>query len=399
MSVDRTSKVAVATPGRMPPPPVRSAGSPPSGIAPASTSRRSRPSWPFPPVRRTRRGAVTVGRRRPAADRSTRPPRPPVPGRAAAPTSCGWPRTRPPCRPAPRSKGTVGSHPRQLADLGGVQQVAPVVARPVGDDLLERRRPSGGIEDGVGDLLDARLHTASHVVGLPHLAVAENQIDGTAVIVDVQPLPPVLGGGVERQGLVVEGLGREQRDDLLGELVGPVVVAAVGDGGREPEGLHVGPYGVVGAGLGGVVGRAGAVGRLLGEHLVRIEGQIPVDLAGGDVVEPRHAVTAGRLGQGLGAQDVGAEETGRVEDGQAVVRLGGEVDDDVGLVAGQGGRHDLQIADVTLDELDPVLHVGQVGPVSGVGEHVEGQHVVVGVVGDPVTDEVGSDEAGATGDE
>ena len=59
----------------------------------------------------------------------------------------------------------------------------------------------------------------------------------------------------------------------------------------------------------------------------------------------------------------------------------------------------LEIADVALDEGDPVLDVGQVGAVAGVGEHVEGDHVVVGVLLDPVADEVGADEAGTAGHE
>ena len=59
----------------------------------------------------------------------------------------------------------------------------------------------------------------------------------------------------------------------------------------------------------------------------------------------------------------------------------------------------VQVADVALDEGDPVLDVGQVGPVAGVGQHVEGHHRVLGVVLDPVPDEVRADEAGAAGDE
>ena len=66
---------------------------------------------------------------------------------------------------------------------------------------------------------------------------------------------------------------------------------------------------------------------------------------------------------------------------------------------GQGGRHRVEVADVALDEDDPVLDVGQVGPVAGVGEHVVGDDMVVGVLLDPVADEVRPDEAGTPGHE
>src|SRR5665213_364017 len=110
-------------------------------------------------------------------------------------------------------------------------------------------------------------------------------------------------------------------------------------------------------------------------------------------------MAAGRLGQGLGAHDVGLEEPGRVQDGQAVVGLGGEVNDDVDVVLGQRGRHGLEVADVPLYEGDPVLDVGQVGPVAGIGEDVVGHHDIVRVAVDPVADEVRADEPGAAGHE
>ena len=136
------------------------------------------------------------------------------------------------------------------------------------------------------------------------------------------------------------------------------------------------------------------------EHLVGVEVEVAVDLAGGDVVEPGDpARPPGRLQEGLGADDVGAEEPARVEDGQAVVRLGREVHDRVDLVLAEGALGPLQVADVAPDEGDPVADVVEVGQVAGVGEQVVGHHVVAGVVLGPVTDEVGTDEPGTAGNE
>jgi hypothetical protein len=84
---------------------------------------------------------------------------------------------------------------------------------------------------------------------------------------------------------------------------------------------------MVGTGLAGVVGGAGTVGGVLREDLVRIERKIAVDLAGADVVEAGDTHLPGRFEKGLGPDHVGTEEQSRVEHGQAVVRLGGEVDD------------------------------------------------------------------------
>ena len=142
---------------------------------------------------------------------------------------------------------------------------------------------------------------------------------------------------------------------------------------REAVGLVVGPHGVVGPGLGGVVGGPGAVGAVLGEALVAVEGQVAVDLAGRDVVEAGHPVAAGRLEHGLGAR---ARWCGRSAAGSRTAR---QLWDSAAkcttvsiVVVRRVAAHRLQVADVALDEGDPVLHVGQVGAVPGVGEHVVG---------------------------
>ena len=57
------------------------------------------------------------------------------------------------------------------------------------------------------------------------------------------------------------------------------------------------------------------------------------------------------------------------------------------------------VADVSLHEDDPVLDGREALPVSGVGQQVVGDDVVVRVLLEPVVDEVRADEAGRAGDE
>src|SRR3546814_12433488 len=60
-----------------------------------------------------------------------------------------------------------------------------------------------------------------------------------------------------------------QRDQLLGKLVGAVVVGAVAGDNRKPVGMVPGAHEVVGGRLAGRVGRVRLVGRLLGEEADR----------------------------------------------------------------------------------------------------------------------------------
>ena len=105
-------------------------------------------------------------------------------------------------------------------------------------------------------------------------------------------------------------------------------------------------------------------------------------------MKPPHLGLAGRLQHGLRAEHVGAEEQSGVEDGQAVVRLGRKVDDGVDLVGPQRLLGQRTVANVAVHEDDPVLDIGQVGSVAGIGEHVVRNDVVLGMLFDPVADEV-----------
>ena len=60
---------------------------------------------------------------------------------------------------------------------------------------------------------------------------------------------------------------------------------------------------------------------------------------------------------------------------------------------------ELEVADVPVDELDPVLHVGEAAAVAGIRQEVEDDDAVVGMAFEPVVDEVRADEAGAAGDD
>src|SRR5206468_10742269 len=60
---------------------------------------------------------------------------------------------------------------------------------------------------------------------------------------------------------------------------------------------------------------------------------------------------------------------------------------------------EVAIADVPMDEDDPVLDACQVGAVAGVRQEVVDDDVIVRIPLAPVVDEVGADEPGSTGDE
>lgn len=292
----------------------------------------------------------------------------------------------------------VGRPPAQLAlQLGRVDGVAAVVAGAVGDPVEVLGVAAHGLEDHAqhGDVV--LLAVGADEVGLPRAALGEDVPDGRGVVLGVDPVADVLALAVELGADTVDDVRDLPGDELLHVLVGAVVVGAVGDRGAKPVGAGPGAHEHVGGRLGARVRAARVVRRLLGELGGVVEREVAVDLVGGDVVVA-DAVFADGLQKSEGALHVRAQERLRVGDGVVVVALCGVVHDRV--VAGDDPIEQLRVADVTDDELDPVL--GQprdVLGVAGVGQLVQDGHVDARVVLHHVVHEVAADEAATARDD
>jgi hypothetical protein len=118
--------------------------------------------------------------------------------------------------------------------------------------------------------------------------------------------------------------------------------------------------------------------------LGRIIETIPVDTSGLKEIE--------------GANDVGLDELGGPMDGAINMGLGGKVNDGARLMLRKELRNEYGITDITTSKgmAGVPLDGGEVLEIAGVGELVEVDDGVV-LKGDPVEDEVGTDESGTAG--
>ena len=243
---------------------------------------------------------------------------------------------------------------------------------------------------------------SAHIVHLAHAALVNDQVDGPAVVLHIQPVAHVQALAVHRQRLVVQRVGDHQRDQLLREVIRAVVVRAAGDGHRQSEGPVIGQHQQVRARLGGRVGAGGVDRRLLGKEQVgSVQRQVAVDLVGGDLVIAGDAVLAAGVHQRGRADDVGLEEDARVLDGAVHVALRREVDDDVGMLLFKELVYALAVADVQLHkaEVRVVHHGGEGREVARVGQLVQADDPIVRIRVQHVEYEVGTDESGAAGND
>ena len=80
------------------------------------------------------------------------------------------------------------------------------------------------------------------------------------------------------------------------------------------------------------------------------------------------------------------------------MRLGREVHDHVDVVVLERRDHRRPVTDVGLEEHDAVavLDVGQIRPIPGIREQIDGHDAIFGMGAAPVADEVRADEAGGS---
>ena len=305
----------------------------------------------------------------------------------------------------------------------------------IGDEVeilafLAAQQSVNGLDQHLDDVDVLPLVEAAYIVGFGDVAFVEDGVDSSGMVFDIEPVAHVLAFAIDGQGFAVAYVVYEQGYEFFGELVGAVVVGAVGDDGGQAVGVVEGSHEMVAAGFGSAVGAVGLVLQVFGEELVAVgevvlagrglggegwldavgvgHGQRAIDFVGADMIEPLAFVLFGEalpvgfggLQQAQRAHDVGLGEGERVFDATVHMALGGEVYDAVDTLCLHEIHHAFKVADVHLDELvvGLGLDVLEVGEVACIGELVEVDDLVVGVFVDEEADYVAADETGSACD-
>lgn len=257
------------------------------------------------------------------------------------------------------------------AHLAGIDGITAVVARSVGHigDLIAigarlRHHLVEQIADGMNDVQILFLVVTANVVGLADHSCGDHGIECTRMILNIEPIADLVALAINRQRLAIQRIEDDQRDQLFGEMIGAVVVGAVGNDGRQAISTAPGSHQMVAGGLGGRIGAAGGVRGgfskewqwLTSGDFIRM-GQIPIHLVGGDVVEAESRLArlvqtvpigACCFQQHIGADDIGLDEVGGARDGAINVTLGGQMHYGIGLVGNEDPIQFGAVANVNL---------------------------------------------------
>lgn len=112
-------------------------------------------------------------------------------------------------------------------------------------------------------------------------------------------------------------------------------------------------------------------------------------------------VELSRLEHGESTHDIGLGKGKGILDGAVDMTLRGEMDDAVDVLAAHEIGDSLKIADVGFDEsiVGAVFDILQVGEVTGIGQFVDIENVIVGVLVDKKLDYMCADKTGSSSDD
>ena len=158
------------------------------------------------------------------------------------------------------------------AVLDEADQALMWAIRRVGHQLVQQGT------DRASDLDVGALAAPADVVGLARAPLRQGQAESRGMVFDEEPVTHVVARPVDWQRLTRQRLEDEDRDQLLRELIGAVIVGAVGDQHRQAVGVMPGAHQVVRTGLAGRIGRVWLIGRGLGE--IALGAQTAIDLVG-----------------------------------------------------------------------------------------------------------------------
>ena len=326
-----------------------------------------------------------------------------------------------------------------LLELGRIDGVAGVVAkaiRHISDELHvlafgAAEEPVNGLDDDLDDVNVLPFVESADVVRLGNLPVMENHVNSAGVVFHEEPVAHVFALAVNRERLLVADVVDEERNQLFGELVRTVVVAAVRHNRRHAIGVVECAHKMVGtrlAGgiramrrvLGGLVEEVIAVGQVVlagasrrGERgrdafgMVHLEGAI--NFVGRDVVEALALVFFRQgfpvefrgLQQAQSAHHVRLREGERVLDGAVHVTFGSQMDDTVYMLVLHELVERVEVANVHLHELVVRLafDVLQVREVARIRKLVEVDNLVFGILVHEKANHVAPDKACTTGND
>lgn len=299
----------------------------------------------------------------------------------------------------------------QLVAVYGIAQVVPLAVGHVSYQFLRcafriAQQAVHRFYDYLDKVYIFPFVEATDIVRISRSAFMENNINSPCMVNYIEPVAHILSFAIDRQRLAVADVVDEERDQLLGKLVGTVIVGAVRHDGRHAVRIVEGAYKVVAACLACRVRAVRLVFSVFCEESP-VKFQCPIHFIGRDVVEAFPLISFGQgfpiqfcsLKQGQRAHHVGLREGERIFDASVHMAFGGKVDDAVHAVLRQQFPDGFEVANVRLYKsiVRAAFYIFQVRQVAGISQFVQVDDAVLRIFVHEKAHHMAADKSGAAG--
>ena len=245
-------------------------------------------------------------------------------------------------------------------DLGRVDRVTHIVAlavRNISDQALGLAELTA---DDLNDIDILHLIVSADIVHLAHAALVDHKVDGTAMVLNIEPVSHILALAVYRERLVIQRIRDHKRDKLLRKMIRTVIIRAAADRYRQPVSPVVSQHQKVSPRLRRAVRTRSMDRRLLGKEKIRpVKRQIAVHLIGRHLMIPCDTVFPAGIHQHRSTEDIRIEEHLGVLDRAVNMALSRKIDHYIGLLLLEKLIYRLAVGDIFLHEPEiRVIHNG-----------------------------------------
>ena len=120
----------------------------------------------------------------------------------------------------------------QLRRVDGIAQIVAGTVCNEGNEIhiltfLTTQQTVNGLDDHFDDVDVLPLVETTDIISVGNLTLMENEVDGTGMILDKQPVTDILTLAIDRQRLAMADVIDKQRNQFLWELIRAVVIGAV----------------------------------------------------------------------------------------------------------------------------------------------------------------------------
>ena len=238
---------------------------------------------------------------------------------------------------------------------------------------------------------------SANVIDLAHSTLVDDQVNGLAVILHIQPVSDIQPLPVYRQRLICQCIGNHQRDQLFREMIRSIVVGAPTDGHRKSVGSIVRLNQQICRCFGAGIRRTGMDRRFFGEEEIRpVQGQVAIHLVRRHLMIPCNAILPAGIHQHSCAQNVGTQKDFRILNGAIHMALCRKIHNNARFLLFKECVYRITVADIRLYKAKVrLIHQRlQRRKIARIGQLVQTNQPVIRVLLCHMEQKVGANKAG-----